>query len=137
MTISLSDQVRDLMSTPVATIGLEATLREVAEELNSNEIGAVLVATDTHCVGIITERDVVIHIGDGANVDHLTAEEVLNSDLVTVSPRQSLAGAARAMAEAGVRHLPVLEVVDGIEEVVGVLSVRDLLGVLVASASGA
>lgn len=121
--------VRDLMSKPVAMVGLGDSLAHVAEELAANAIGAVLVTTDTNCVGIITERDLVEHIANGANLQNLTAEEVLSSELVTAEPAESVARAARLMVEAGIRHLPVCE--DG--DVIGLVSVRDVLGVLVAA----
>ena len=47
-------------------------------------------------------------------------------DVVTVSPETTILAAARAMAEADVRHLPV---VDG-HLVAGLVSVRDLVDVL-------
>lgn len=131
MNITPHSPVRDLMSAPVAKVGLGATLRYIAEELTGNWIGAVIVASDTQPVGIITERDVVAHVAAGAHVDHLRAEEILTSEMVTLTPSQTVLDAARAMAHAGVRHLPVVETVDDVEDVVGVVSVRDVLGVLV------
>lgn len=121
--------VRDLMSTPVAMVSLGDSLQHVAEELAANAIGAVMVTTETHCVGIISERDLVEHMANGANLEHLTAEEVLSSDLVTTAPDQSVASAARQMVEAGIRHLPI----SADEDVIGLVSARDVLAVLVGS----
>lgn len=121
--------VRDLMSRPVAMVSLGDSLEHVAEELAANAIGAVMVSTETHCVGIITERDLIEHLGNGGNLQNLTAEEVLSSDLVTITPQTSVGEAARQMVEAGIRHLPVEED----EDVVGLISARDALAVLVGS----
>lgn len=120
-------QVRDLMSRPVAMVSLGDSLAHVVEELAANVIGAVMVTTETRCVGIITERDLIEHVGNGANLEHMTAEEVLTTDLVTATPSTTVAEAARLMLEAGIRHLPVAED----DDVIGLVSVRDVLAVLV------
>ena len=123
--------VRDLMSTPVAMVSLGDSLRHVAEELAANAIGAVMVTTETRCVGIITERDLVEHVANGANQENLTAEEVLSSDLVTATPDQSVTEAARQMVEAGIRHLPISDS----DDVIGLISARDVLVVLTGAAT--
>ena len=49
-------------------------------------------------------------------------------EVVTARHTDSILEAARLMCEAGVRHLPVL---DG-QQITGIVSMRDLMGVLVA-----
>ena len=69
----------------------------------------------------------VTHLAQGAHPDHVTAGEAMNTDLVIAATTESVVVVAARMREAGVRHLPVLR--DG--TLVGFVSVRDLLGVLV------
>jgi CBS domain-containing protein len=57
------------------------------------------------------------------------AGDAMTTDLVTVCHDTPVLEAARAMVEAGVRHLPVL---DG-ERAVGIVSIRDVLAVLVSA----
>src|SRR5688572_12279641 len=55
-------QVRDIMSTPVVTVGTSATLGEVARTLLSERIGSVVVVDQNQrAVGVLTERDFVPH----------------------------------------------------------------------------
>lgn len=119
------------MSRPVAMVSLGDSLAHVVEELAANVIGAVMVTTETRCVGIITERDLVEHVANGANLENLTAEEVLSSDLVTATPDQSVTEAARQMVEAGIRHLPISDS----DDVIGLISARDVLVVLTGAAT--
>ena len=77
--------------------------------------------------GIVSERDVIIHLAAGADPDHLTAGDVMSSDLVTVEPEESVVDAARRMRDDQIRHLPVLE--DG--AIAGMISMRDLFAVLI------
>jgi CBS domain-containing protein len=121
--------VATIMSWPVATIDHDASLEEAAEALAADNIGALLVTRDGGMVGIVSERDVVTHLAAGTHLDRLRVGEAMAGDVVTVSPETTILAAARAMAEADVRHLPV---VDG-HLVAGLVSVRDLVDVLAAA----
>ncbi|MFZ5870434.1 MAG: CBS domain-containing protein [Actinomycetota bacterium] len=126
-TSGLHDAVSRLMSWPVASVAMTATLREVTEALAANEIGAAVVYSGDHFVGVVSERDVSTHIADGANPDHLLVEEMVTLGPVTVSPNDTVLAAARAMLDAGVRHVPV---VNDEDDVVGMVSLRDVAAVL-------
>jgi CBS domain-containing protein len=119
--------VRNVMSWPAASVDHQASLQEAAEALAAEEVGLLLVLRDGDLAGVVSERDVVNHVAVGTDLSHLTVGEVMAADVVVTSPGASLVEAARTMAEADVRHLPVL---DG-ELIAGVVSVRDLLGPLV------
>jgi CBS domain-containing protein len=73
--------------------------------------------------GIITERDVLVSIGQGQDPDMEKVADHLTSDLVFAAPEWSLEAAAAAMVRGGFRHLVVI---DG-GETAGILSVRDIV----------
>ncbi len=125
-TTRLDDEVSRLMSWPVASVDLYSNMKQIAEALAANEIGAAAVVANDRFVGIVTERDLSIHIASGVNPEHLVGEEMATYSPVTLTPTDTVLDAARAMVDAGVRHLPV---VDG-EEVVGMVSIRDVTAVL-------
>jgi CBS domain-containing protein len=124
-----SDPVRTVMMWPVATVEALSSLTQVAEALAADEIGALCVIEQDALAGIVSERDVVAHVAAGADPAHLTAGEVMSSDLITIGPDDTVLSAARTMREAQVRHLPVVE--DG--TIAGIVSMRDLVAVLAAS----
>jgi CBS domain-containing protein len=128
--VSPSSPVRTVMVWPVATIDSGATLSEVAEALAADEIGALFVLENGGLAGIVSERDVVTHLAAGADPAHLTAGDVMSSELVTVGPDESVLVAARRMQDSQVRHLPVLDH----SEIAGILSIRDLFMVLLDAA---
>lgn len=130
--VTPASEARMAMMWPVATVDGTATLAEVAEALAADEIGAVCVTEGGRLVGILSERDVVVHLAAGADPTHLTASDVMSNDLVTVSPDESLIVAARRMEDAQVRHLPVL---DG-DLMAGIVSMRDLFTVLLRDVDG-
>ena len=128
--VTPASPVRSLMVWPVATVESDASLGEVAEALAADEVGALCVVENDGLAGIVSERDVVTHLAAGADPSHLTAGEAMSPDLVTVAPDDTVLEAARRMQDCQVRHLPVLD--GGL--IAGILSIRDVLGVLVGDA---
>ena len=122
------DPVRMIMSTPVAVLDVGATLREVAEELTRNEIGAVLVA-DASRTGLISERDLIAAFSAGGDIAHRQIGEVFTSDLVWCSPEDAIVDVGAIMTATGVRHLPVGDH----RTAIGIVSARDILTILVES----
>lgn len=116
--------VRDAMSKVVLSIGPTHTLRQAAGLMAKRRVGsAVVLDPDRSGVGILTERDVLEAIGIGQDPDAELAAGHLTSELVFAAPTWSLEQAAEAMTRGSFRHLIV---VDG-EEVVGIISVRDIV----------
>jgi CBS domain-containing protein len=116
--------VRDGMSTVVLSVGPAHTLRQAATAMAERKVGAaVVIDPDSSGVGILTERDVLVAIGNGLDPDTETAGAHLTSDLVFAAPEWTLDEAAQAMSRGGFRHLIVL---DG-DDVVGMFSLRDLV----------
>jgi len=117
-------QVHEGMSQTVLTVGPGHTLRAVARLMSERRVGAAVVMDpEGHGPGIITERDILIAVGDGQGPDEETVAEHLTRDVVYAAPDWSLEEAAAAMVQGGFRHLIVL---DG-GETVGILSVRDIV----------
>jgi len=126
-------RARDAMSSVVLTIGPTHTLREAARRMSERKVGAVVVMDPDHDhPGILTERDILDAVGRGQDVDSELVQAHLTSDIVVAAPDWSLDQAAAAMSTGGFRHLVVC---DG-PEVVGMLSVRDIVGAWIGPAAG-
>lgn len=126
-----TDVVARIMVWPVATVPGEASLREVAESLAADGIGAVGVVEHGHLAGVVSERDVVNHLAQGANPEHVTAAEMMTTDLVTAHQDDPILDTARRMVEAEIRHLPVVDE----DKIAGFVSMRDIFAVLLDVAS--
>ena len=112
-------------SEPIS-VGGEMTLRAVATVLDRYAIGAAIVRHGDD-PGVVSERDIVGALAAGGDPDELWSADVMTAQLITVSPGTSVIESGRRMLDAGVRHLAI---VDG-DEIVGVLSMRDLFAVLI------
>ena len=115
--------LRDLVQRGTVTVPPSATLRDVAEVMAREEVGAVVVVVDGRVAGVLSERDVVGAVANGDDVDDVRAEDVMAVDVVSASVEDTVAQAAAAMLAGNIRHLPV---VDG-DAVAGVVSIRDVL----------
>ncbi|HVW33530.1 MAG TPA: CBS domain-containing protein [Acidimicrobiia bacterium] len=138
-------KVAEVMTTAVATVGPDASWKEVAERmLDAGVSGVPVVGEDGHLLGVITEADLIskpafgdrphrslvamvdLLTGDGrwaGKATALTAAELMTTGAITASPSENLRAAAQRMLDRRVKRLPVLD--QG--RLVGILSRRDLL----------
>lgn len=125
-----SDPVARIMATSVAFINAAASWAQALSELVGNQIGAVLLVDDNNRIGLVSERDLITALADGAaDLDSRQVGEIATFDLIWASPDDSIGDAGAVMVDAEIRHLPVG---DG-HEVIGIVSARDVLAVLVAA----
>jgi CBS domain-containing protein len=123
------ETVRMLVHRPAVEVALRDTLRAVARTLTEESVGVAVVtaapgaARGNRAAGLVSERDVVAALADGADPDETWAEDVMTEDLASTTLDESVPAAARRMLANEIRHLPVI---DG-EEIVGVVSIRDTL----------
>ncbi len=112
-------------------VGSDQPLRAVAALMWGHDIGSVVVEEAGRPVGVVTERDVVAQVAQGADVDQVTARHVMTPHVVSARLGDPLSDAALTMLEERIRHLPVL---DEFGHVTAVLSVRDLMRPLLLDA---
>jgi CBS domain-containing protein len=118
--------VRRAMTPNVLVIGPTHTLRYAAEQMAARQVGAAVVLDpEADGPGILTERDILRAVAARQNLDAERCEHHLTPDAVVATPDWDLHKAASAMMAGGFRHLVVCDA----GEVVGVLSVRDLVRV--------
>ena len=125
-------QVRDVMTQATVTESRHDSLRAAAERMWRQQTGSLIITEGGELTGIITERDVLRAVALGANPVKSTVDDVMTAEVFTVPPDMPLQEAAREMAVRWIRHLPI---VDG-DQIVGVVSMRDITGVFAALAPG-
>ena len=123
--------VETVMDAPVRTIHAGASLRETAALLRDLDMGTLVIIAGDDIVGIVSERDIVHAIADGAAPDDVTVDAVMSRDPRYATVADDVRSALQTMIAAHIRHLPVIE--EG--EVVGMVSVRDLVVPLLESSS--
>jgi CBS domain-containing protein len=113
-----------MMQRAIQTIVPDATARDAARQMRAARVGALLVREGGRFVGIVSEADLVRKaLAESTELDRVSVRSVMSAPLISIDISGSAHDASDLMAEHGIRHLGVVE--DG--EVVGMLSVRDLL----------
>jgi CBS domain-containing protein len=113
----------------VFSISPNASVYSAIEEMASHGVGALVVLDRGRLAGILSERDYtrkVILAGRSSKDTHVS--EIMSTDLITVTPLDSVAHCLRVMSDARVRHLPVT----ADHMVVGMLSIGDLVKQVIA-----
>jgi CBS domain-containing protein len=114
--------VKDVMSRNVKTIGTDATVLDAAKSMAKWKIGALVIVEGSKPVGIITEGDISRIVARGS-VPGSTPVAVARKRLVTVKPGERVEVAAKTMADAGIKKIPVMED----EELVGIITQTDIV----------
>ncbi len=92
--------------------------------MNEAKVGALLVMEGNKMAGIISERDYTRKVILETRSSRETAvRDIMTSNVLTVTPDQSIDDCMKIMSENHIRHLPVAE--NG--EPIGVLSVMDVV----------
>lgn len=115
------------------TIAFRTTSVDGAARLmRDNHVGCLVVVDGVEgrriVVGVLTDRDIVTAVvAPGLDPAALTVDDVMTTDLVTAREDDSLIDLMRSMRRKGVRRVPV---VGGQSELIGVVTLDDVLGVL-------
>ena len=118
------DNILQTKGRTVHTVATKTTIAEAVSLLNTHRIGAAVVVDNGRVVGILSERDVVRHLGtDWAALSSRPVSEVMTRDVVTTGRRATIAEVMESMTERRIRHLPVVE--GG--ELVGIISIGDVV----------
>jgi CBS domain-containing protein len=116
--------VEKVMSTPLETIGPDATIREAAAAMRDADVSALFVTASTPAV--VTSTDVLDGVADGADPSERRVADVMTAPVESVPPDVSMREAAAMMTSLGVKHLPVTaDSVHG-DDYVGVVSSTDV-----------
>lgn len=115
----LASKGRDVVSTSP-----ERTIADVARELASRRIGALVVTERGRLIGIVSERDIVKALGlNGPEILGDPVASIMTRDVVTCRERDKINTVMGRMTERRFRHLPVVEEGD----LVGLVSIGDVV----------
>ena len=99
-------------------------MRRMAQRLAAEGVAALVVVEGDQVHGIVSERDLMLAIAAGQDLDATTGADLDNRDVVTCTPDTTVHAAAVLMMEHYLRHLLVRDNTGP----VGMISARDLLG---------
>ncbi len=108
--------------------GPDTSMAEAAAVMERSDLGSLAVVEGMTLLGLVTERDIRRAVAAGAHLDATHVSEMMSRDPDTFGPDLDVWDAAAWIAEAGYRHLPV---VDDEGALLGIVSPHALLKALV------
>ncbi|HUP01430.1 MAG TPA: CBS domain-containing protein [Gemmatimonadota bacterium] len=123
---------QDLITRAPVLVHREATLADAVRRMRDADVGSVVVAEKEEPVGILTDRDVALHLGRGP--DGWLVEDVMTPTPVSIPAEADVELCLDRMEEHGIRRILIME---GFT-IVGVVSLDDILmhlGYLMGKAS--
>lgn len=116
------------MKKDVITATKETTIEETIKIFHERRIGSVVITDDKRkCVGIYTGRDLIRCVAEKIP-ENTPMRRAMTRNPITVSEEATIADAKALMISHKIRHLPVTDK-DG--QLVGILTIRDLLEELI------
>jgi CBS domain-containing protein len=113
----------------IISITPDTTVYEALVIMSDKNIGALVVLDGETLVGIMSERDyarkVILH---GKSSREMRVGEIMTSNVISVSPDQSVHECMGRMTDKHIRHLPVLEN----DRVVGIISIGDVVKAIIS-----
>jgi CBS domain-containing protein len=119
----MAQSIKEVMTADPHTISSDATLEDAAREMQSDDIGAVLVTDNGDVAGILTDRDIVVRaVAEGRDPSSTKVGDVATRDVKTLTPDSSVDDAIKIVREQNVRRIPVVEA----GRPAGIVSIGDL-----------
>ena len=110
----------------IAHLPGDCSIREAGRYMVDHDVGSVLIMNGEELQGIFTERDALeIFVATRRNPDQTNIADVMTKSPQTIAPGAAPNDALQHMLNGGFRHLPV---VDDNNKVLGMVSLRDLIG---------
>ena len=122
-------QVLEAKGTMTLSLPPTATVYEALELMAKNDVGSVVVADGDCLMGMFTERDYARKlILQGRSSKDTPVSDLMTSNILTVSPTQTIDDCMAMITENRVRHLPVVEK----GQLVGIISIGDVVKAVIA-----
>jgi len=118
--------LKEIMRHNPTTTGMESNVAQAAAKMCKDEVGSCIVLHNNIPLGIITEQDLNCKVvANDLMPSSVYVSEVMSTPLITINVDETVGDAAHMMIENKVRRLPVVDD----DEVVGIVTVRDLLNI--------
>ncbi len=118
------DKISSIMSRDVITLFPIESLKSAIKKMSSNNVSCVVVIEEKKPIGILTERDIIYMMGINIDFDTVNLQTVMRSPVIAISEETEIPEAANLMV---INNLRRLVVVDGVHNVIGIITQTDII----------
>ena len=127
--MKLVQHLLDRKGRELISIVQDASVFDAIKLMADRAVGSLLVMDGSHLKGIVTERDYARKvIIKGRSSESTEVREIMSTDIVSATSRQTVNECMNIMTDRRIRHLPVVD--DG--KVVGLISIGDLVQAIIS-----
>ncbi|HEC10283.1 MAG TPA: CBS domain-containing protein [Acidimicrobiales bacterium] len=123
-----NDPVKSVTAFDLLMADRSSTIRQMAVAMTEKLCGMAIIEQRDGSPAVVSERDLVRALAEGADPDQVWAVDVMTRDVLTIDGDATILAAAELMDVSGVRHLLVTDLEN---DRTGLVSIRDLLPCLV------
>ena len=110
------------MTKSVAYVSPTSNVVETAQLMQKHNVGSIPVY-DQGVVGIVTDRDIVVrNVAHGKDPQNTKIQDVMTSQVMTVSPEMDVNEVSQIMSQQQIRRVPVVEN----NMIVGIVALGDM-----------
>lgn len=128
ITMKTVDDLLAIKGDDVWSIEPDHAVIDAISLLAEKNIGALMVVENERLVGVVSERDFTRNIIlQNRSTTETKVRDIMSTNVISVTPNETLEQCMSLMTERGFRHLPVVEQ----DQLAGVLSMPDLVKIIV------
>ncbi len=117
--------VSEIMAKNIAVIDSEASIQKASQILRKRNIHGLVVVSGKSAAGMLTDKDIISKVvAENKSSRGVKVKDVMSPKLIVAKPTDTIAQATRVMFANDASRLPVI---DDKGELVGIITVRDML----------
>jgi len=116
--------IDDIMEEDVVTVQPDTPVPTVTAQMETEDVGAVVVVDDNEPQSVVTDREVALALEDTPDLADKTAEDLMSDEMVTGEQQMSVYEALQQLSEENIRRLPI---VDENGDLTGIVTLDDII----------
>ncbi len=115
--------IRELAQENVVTASPDTPVGELAQLMRDHNVGSVVITSDEHPVGVVTDRDITVEVvSRGDDPRQKSAEEVMSEQVIFAQADKDVDDVVREVSKQTVRRIPIVQD----DRLVGIVTLDDL-----------
>jgi CBS domain-containing protein len=115
--------VKEIMSKNVITVNVNDTILNAAKKYRDHKIGCLVVTKNHHCIGIITERDLIERaLCTHLDVTQAKTKDIMSENIITTHPLENIENVLLTMKKHKIKKLPVISN----DHITGIITITDI-----------
>lgn len=117
-------KVKDVMTKNVVSVKPDASMMDVARQMELANVGTVMVVDGNKIDGMISDRSIVTRVlAKGEGPRQMPVRNVMTRNVITCNENEDIESAARQLGQNKIRRMPVM---NDSNELVRIVSVADI-----------